>query len=213
MIVLLSPAKKMRVLSGIKGTRPLFEHETLSIAQLIRRKSIGELSERMHISDRLAEQVHQVYNEFPRNPTPAPFAYAGTPFSRIAPEALSHGQLEFAQKHMYIISGLFGPLRPLELESYTSLYTFWKPKIIEVLEKLPDEQFINLASSEYSKVVDFTRLGKVISVTFKTDGPNGPRTIGMHAKWARGDMVSQILREGIDDSEELSSPNEWVFLH
>jgi hypothetical protein len=74
--------------------------------------------------------------------------------------------------------------------------------------------------------VDFSRLAQVVTITFKTDSPKGPRTIGMHAKQARGNMVSQILRGGVDTPErlkelevlghryreELSSQSEWVFL-
>jgi cytoplasmic iron level regulating protein YaaA (DUF328/UPF0246 family) len=240
MILLLSPAKKMRVLSGYDGTQPLFEQEAVSLAHILRSKSIDEISEMMRVSEKLAKQVHQSYSEFPGNLTPALFAYAGAVFSQILPGELSESQLEFAQDHVFILSGLYGLLRPMDLissyrlemaqamrlESAASLYAFWKPRITGVLEKSPDQQFINLASSEYSRAVDFSRLAQVVTITFKTDSPKGPRTIGMYAKQARGNMVSQILRGGVDNPErlkelevlghryreELSCPSEWVFL-
>jgi len=134
--------------------------------------------------------------------------------------------MKFAQKHLRILSGLYGILRPLDvmkpyrLEMGTklettegkNLYEFWGNKVQDnVLEELKNQKsdlLINLASKEY-----FTVLGKlpedvnVVTPTFK-DYKNGKfKIISFYAKKARGMMARWIIENKITDFEKLSGFN------
>ena len=134
--------------------------------------------------------------------------------------------MDFAQKHIRILSGLYGILRPLDimkpyrLEMGTkletaagkNLYEFWGNKIqknvLEELKKQQSDLLINLASKEY-----FTVLGKlsedlnVVSPAFK-DYKNGKyKIISFYAKKARGLMARWIIQNKIKDFEDLKKFN------
>jgi cytoplasmic iron level regulating protein YaaA (DUF328/UPF0246 family) len=241
MIILLSPTKQMSLEPMREGVRPVFANEAETLAGKIRELPPGRLKSMMNLSEKLSHDVYALYQNFGNRKTAAVFAYTGTVFSRIDASSLTQQQLEFAQNHIRILSGLYGLLRPLDLISAyrlemsapvhdligQSLASYWKPKVSEQLTSESDPIYINLASAEYIKAVDIKGLSRMISIQFKTSGANGLRTVGMYAKQARGEMVSQILRSGINDPErlkslnvlgfryerKLSSDRQWVFVN
>jgi cytoplasmic iron level regulating protein YaaA (DUF328/UPF0246 family) len=152
--------------------------------------------------------------------------FKGDVYQGLQAEGLSKAEMKFAQKHIRILSGLYGILRPLDvmkpyrLEMGTkletsegkNLYEFWGNKVqVNVLEELKNQKsdlLINLASKEY-----FTVLGKlpedvnVVTPTFK-DYKNGKfKIISFYAKKARGMMARWIIENKITDFEKLSGFN------
>jgi hypothetical protein len=152
--------------------------------------------------------------------------FKGDVYQGLQAEDLSKAEMKFAQKHIRILSGLYGILRPLDvmkpyrLEMGTkletsegkNLYEFWGNKVQDnVLEELKNQKsdlLINLASKEY-----FTVLGKlpedvnVVTPTFK-DYKNGKfKIISFYAKKARGMMARWIIENKITDFEKLSGFN------
>ena len=141
-------------------------------------------------------------------------------------ENFNSNQLRFAQKHLRILSGLYGILRPMDvikpyrLEMGTklqtpkgkNLYEFWgssiQDNVLDDLKSQKSDLLINLASKEY-----FSVLGKmpdyvnVISPVFK-DYKNGKhKIISFYAKRARGLMAKWIIQQKIKDFEKLSDFN------
>ena len=131
---------------------------------------------------------------------------------------------EFAQKHMRILSGLYGMLRPLDLiqpyrlEMATklattrgkNLYAFWGAKINETLKALLKQEksgtLVNLCSMEYFKAIKPDLLDvKVITPAFKEFRDGSYRFITLYAKKARGIMCNYIIRNQLKETNDLKS--------
>jgi cytoplasmic iron level regulating protein YaaA (DUF328/UPF0246 family) len=156
----------------------------------------------------------------------------------------SEKDFAFAQDHIRILSGLYGLLRPLDLiqpyrlemgtkfspnATSKNLYFFWKQKVNHfLLDSLNKEEIIlNLASQEYFKVIDTSIIkNRIISPVFK-EFKNGKFTIVMmYAKHARGAMARYLIKNQLNNIDDLksysidsysfdarqSSENEWVFV-
>ena len=186
----------------------------------------------MGLSDKLALLNYDRYQSWSAAKTvskdskPSMLVFKGDVYQGLQAEDLSKAEMKFAQKHIRILSGLYGILRPLDvmkpyrLEMGTkletskgkNLYEFWGNKVQDnVLEELKNQKsdlLINLASKEY-----FTVLGKlpedvnVVTPTFK-DYKNGKfKIISFYAKKARGMMARWIIENKITDFEKLSGFN------
>lgn len=251
MITIISPAKTLDFesqLPAIDATQPAFVEESEQIMKKLRGLSKKKIASLMSLSKDLTEINAQRYQDWePEFSTevsrPALLTFSGEVYRGIDACNLSSSQLDFAQNHLRILSGLHGILRPLDrirpyrLEMGTSLpiqrkknlYQFWGTKLTDALNQTMKEQntdvLLNLASSEYFKAVDFSKInGRVITPVFK-DLKNGEYKIVMTwAKHARGAMTGYVLRKGITNvdeiklfdeyqySEPMSSENEWVFV-
>lgn len=250
MITIISPAKTLDFsseLPKISTTEPTFVDESVQVMKKLKTLSKKKIADLMSLSKDLTELNALRYQEW--EPTfsvevarPALLTFSGEVYRGINTSELSTDQLNFAQDHLRILSGLHGLLRPLDrirpyrLEMGISLsigrrknlYHFWEGKITQALNEAmraaDTDVLINLASSEYFKAVDFSKInGKVITPVFK-DFKNGEYKVVMTwAKHARGVMAGYILRNGITNPEELklfndynyseplSSASEWVF--
>ncbi len=251
MITIISPAKTLDFesqLPAIEATQPAFVEESEQIMNKLRGLSKKKIASLMSLSKDLTELNAQRYQDWEPEfsaevSRPALLTFSGEVYRGIDASNLSYSQLDFAQNHLRILSGLHGLLRPLDrirpyrLEMGTSLpikrkknlYQFWGTKLTDALNQTMKEQntdvLLNLASSEYFKAVDFSKInGRVITPVFK-DLKNGEYKIVMTwAKHARGAMTGFVLRKGITDvneiklfdeyqySEPMSSENEWVFV-
>ena len=148
--------------------------------------------------------------------------FKGDVYQGLEADTLSKSEISFAQKHIRILSGLYGILRPLDLmkpyrlemgtklktSEGKDLYEFWGDKIqkniLNDLKKQKSDLIINLASKEY-----FSVLGKmpeyinVVSPTFK-DYKNGKyKIISFYAKKARGTMARWVIQNKVKDFEDL----------
>ena len=185
MLTLLSPAKKMNldpVERGVEFTNPELSSDIKELAKVAKQQSAADLKKLMHISDKLAELNAERFKSFNLNgqsnsAKPAGLAFDGDVYWGLEAKSLSDADLEFAQDHVRILSGLYGVLRPLDniqpyrLEMGTklatkrgkSLYDFWGTTIAETLNTAmkdhADGTIMNLASNEYFKSVDQSTLG------------------------------------------------------
>jgi len=151
-------------------------------------------------------------------------------YEGLAAKTLSAAQLDWAQAHLCILSGLYGVLRPLDLmqpyrlemgtalvsEKGSNLYQFWGSQISDYLneraaaDKTPT--IVNLASEEYFKAVDLKALkARVVSCVFE-DYKNGPgggkfKIISFHAKRARGLMVRYAIERKATTVKKLEGFN------
>ena len=217
MLFLLSPAKSLDYDTPAHVptyTTPLFVRQSAELIDELKDKTPSQIAELMSLSDSLAMLNVGRYAAWStrfttKNSKQAVLAFNGDVYGGLDAKSLSASQLEWAQQHVAILSGLYGVLRPLDrmqpyrLEMGTrlatpkgkDLYQFWGSTISEhINERLKDEAspvIVNLASEEYFKAVDRKALrGRVIQCVFQEwKGRAGYRIISFHAKRARGLMA------------------------
>lgn len=229
MLVVLSPAKSLDFETPAhisKSTKPAFVPQSEVLVDILRPMSPADLSSLMSISDALgtlnAARFEQWSPKFPKSQSKqALLAFNGDVYDGLDAKTLSESDIEFAQQHIRMLSGLYGVLRPLDLmQPYRlemgtklsnpagkDLYAYWKPHIAPALNKeLKGNQavLVNLASDEYFKSVDLKSLkARVIQPVFQ-DFKNGQyKVISFFAKKARGMMARYIIDHRITEPEKL----------
>ena len=234
MLMVISPAKDLDYQSPLSVTtfsQPALLEQSLELMPYCRDLTPAQLSSLMHISDKLAglnaARFAQWSTPFTSdNARQALFAFNGDVYQGLQASSLKQKELDYAQQHLRILSGLYGVLRPLDLmqpyrlEMGTSLangrgknlYQFWGDRIStelnQQLEQLNSQMLLNLASQEYFKAVDKKALkAKVLNVEFK-DFKNGQyKIISFFAKKARGLMARYVIEQQIDQAEGLKQFN------
>jgi uncharacterized protein len=223
--VVISPSKtqdfKPSSLPG--GYSPvLFKQMSNYLVSQLKQLSANKLEDLMGISPKLALLNYNRFQKYQMNidaadeKKPAVFAYTGDTYKGLNIKTFNAGDFEYAQHHLSIISGLYGVLRPLDLiqpyrlEMSTkrfldiNLYAFWSEAITEYFNQHPDGCMINLASQEYSTVINRSILKKkLIDVIFYQRRNGGLKTIGLLAKKARGCMAAFIIKHRIASLNEL----------
>ena len=232
MLMVISPAKTLDYETPPatpRFTQPEhLDHAQVLIEQL-RDFSPAQIAELMHLSDKLAglnaARFGSWQAEFtPENAKQALLAFKGDVYTGLNAEDFSEDDFDFAQAHLRMLSGLYGVLRPLDLmQPYRlemgtrlanprgkDLYAFWGERISgwlnEALEAQGDDVLLNLASNEYFGAVKRKALNaRLISVDFK-DLKNGQyKIISFYAKKARGLMARYVIRNRIENPEQLKA--------
>ena len=234
MIFLLSPAKALNYDTPphvAKHTQPLFKRQSAELIELLQRKSPQDISSLMKLSDALAGLNVARYAAWsPRfsakNSKQAVLAFNGDVYEGLSAKTLSASQLDWAQEHVCILSGLYGVLRPLDwmqpyrLEMGTALandhgknlYQFWGAQISAYLNERAAADtspvIVNLASQEYFKAVDRKALKpRVVSCVFEEFRGDGYKVISFMAKRARGLMVRYAVEKQLVSVKKLEGFN------
>ena len=230
MLVVISPAKRLDFETPKalrKHTMPDFVAESSELASIMRRKKPGELRALMGISDKLAEINHARFKTWSAKSSSASarqaiLAFTGEVYLGLDARSLTSRELDYAQSHLRILSGLYGLLRPLDLiepyrlqmgaELKTSqgrdLYAFWGPRPALALKTqaaaIRSRHLVNLASHEYFKAVDLVALGlEVITPVFKDRQGTQHKVLSFFAKKARGTMARYILQTRARKPDDL----------
>ncbi len=226
MLLLLSPSKNMR-LQPLNGrlTKPsyAFPDRTLRLIRVLQGYSVAELEQLMGINPKLALQTFERFRNWAMDgheteQHKALLAYTGEVYNGLKAHTLSAVQWDYAQKHLRILSGLYGVLRPFDpVQPYrlemgirmsvgksTNLYNFWANRISDRLKADLDASgsrvLINLASNEYTKVGRLKRLGaRVITPVFKELKGDRYQMVTMYAKKARGMMTRFIIEHNLTE--------------
>ncbi|MDG2187750.1 MAG: peroxide stress protein YaaA [Hyphomicrobiales bacterium] len=229
MLIVVSPAKKLNMdpIEGINSTKPDFSENAKELINLARSLSINEIMNLMSISSNLAQLNMERFSSFgDQEKKPAALAFAGDTYKGLEADSMTSDDLKWAQKHLCILSGLYGLLRPLDaIEPYRlemgsklegkhgkSLYDYWGKKISEKLNEKAKENnsqvLVNCASNEYFNAVHTDSLSlKVITPIFM-DRKNGKeKIISFYAKKARGSMARFIIQNRITELDILKSFN------
>lgn len=234
MIHLLSPAKSLDFetevpISDFSIPDQLEDSEKL--IKKLRSLSLKKLRELMSISEDLASTNIERYREWEgmKQPSersrPAIFAFAGDVYQGIeAHKNFNQSDVDYAQSHLLILSGLYGILRPKDLiepyrlEMGTSLkmgrkddlYEFWADKLVEKvnenLKQHEEKVVINLASKEYFKVLNPKKIeGRIINPQFKDEKNGKYKFITFYGKKARGLMSRYLIKNRISRAEDVKS--------
>jgi len=230
MLFLLSPAKSLDYdapADEVVPTRPLFAPQAAELIRVLKGKTPRQVSQLMDISDTLATLNVARYRAWSprftdRNSRPAVLAFDGDVYDGLAARTLGAAELDWAQQHLCILSGLYGVLRPLDrmqpyrLEMGTALavgparnlYQFWGTRIADYLNRrLAADRtpvVINLASQEYARAVDRPALkGRMIDCVFEEWRGSAWRIISFSAKKARGLMARYAITRQITTPRQL----------
>lgn len=232
MLAVISPAKNLDYQTPVpvnQNTIPEMLAQTDKLVTHCRTLPPATLSSLMHISDKLAVLNAQRFNDFqlpftPDNARQALFAFNGDVYTGLQAHSLSQDDIDYAQQHLRILSGLYGVLRPLDLmQAYrlemgtrlktthgNNLYEFWGTTITEALnvalQQQGDEILVNLASQEYFTAVQPKHLhAQIITPVFK-DMKNGQyKIISFYAKKARGMMARYLIQTRAKNYEQLTA--------
>ena len=222
-----------------------FEKESTELIKDLKKLKSIEVQTLMKVSPKIAELNTERFNNWnlpfnSENAKAAIFAFKGDVYTGLDPESFTEKELDFAQTHLSMISGLYGLLRPLDLmQAYRlemgtkfgnkrgkNLYEFWADKITYEINTREEKTILNLASNEYFKAVNKKKLKATIITPIFKDEKNGVlKVISFFAKKARGMMARFIIQNHITDVDEiknfnlggyafntsLSTDKEWVF--
>jgi len=228
MLILISPAKNLNfdpLERDLEVTQPAFLKETRQLAKTAKGLSKGQLKRLMNLSDKLTELNYERFQAFKtpftiENAKPAALSFAGDVYQGLQASTLKAEDLNWAQDHLRILSGLYGLLRPLDLiqpyrlemgrplktDQANDLYGFWKDKLTKQVNKdlNGSQTLVNLASNEYFGAIDPNKVkSEIITPQFKEIRDGKARFISFSAKKARGTMARYIIDKRIDQPEDL----------
>lgn len=232
MLIVISPAKSLDFETPAvtaKFTMPEMLDESEKLMSRLRKMKPKQLSELMEISATLGQLNYERYQTWNQpftaeNAKQAVLAFNGDVYQGLDAVSLTEEQLLTLQNKLRILSGLYGVLKPLDLiqpyrlemgtklkyQRSADLYAFWKnkitPKVKEAIADSGNNILVNLASNEYYKSIDPTKLGaEIVTPEFK-DLKNGEyKMISFFAKKARGLMTRFILKHNIDRVDDLQA--------
>jgi len=248
MLAIISPSKTQDFsqcdINSFTQTRQL-DH-TQELVKILKNKTQRQISKLMSLSEKLSKLNFDRFQTFKTpfsldNAKQALLAFKGDVYNGINASSLSAKDLDFAQKNVRMLSGLYGVLRPLDLiQPYRlemgtklgnaqgkNLYDYWGSGISEVLNEDEEKLIVNLASNEYFKAIDKNILkAQILDIVFKEKKNDTYKVIGIYAKRARGLMINYIIRNRLTDAEdlkdfsdegylynqELSSDSTWVYV-
>ncbi|WP_338526144.1 peroxide stress protein YaaA [Pseudomonas batumici] len=235
MLMVISPAKTLDFETPPvtrRFTQPQYLDHSQELIEQLRTLSPAQISELMHVSDKIGGLNAARFGSWtpaftPDNAKQALLAFKGDVYTGLHAEDFNDADFDFAQTHLRMLSGLYGLLRPLDLmQPYRlemgtkfanargkDLYAFWGTRISEwlneALAEQGDEVLLNLASNEYFSAVKRSALNaRVINTEFR-DQKNGQyKIISFYAKKARGMMARFVIRERIQNPEQLKTFDE-----
>ena len=246
MRIIISPAKKMQEdrENTLPLSQPAFLREARQVKDYLQALTLEQQTRLWGCNDEIAQLNHERLLAMDRETfrSPALLAYQGIQYQYMAPVVFADEELAYISRHLRILSGFYGLLRPLDgvvpyrlemqakaqVAGTKNLYAFWGDKLYKAL--LDESRIVvNLASKEYSKAITphLTPQDQLITCTFGELAGEKIVQKGVYVKIARGEMVRYLVQAGSDDPEVLqqfhgsggyqydaarSTPEEWVFL-
>ncbi|WP_223428613.1 peroxide stress protein YaaA [Tateyamaria pelophila] len=228
MLVVISPAKRLDWTERtVKTTEPAMQEDAVRLVKTARNLTLGNLKSLMGLSDDLARLNRDRFKAFAEAPEteitrPAMLAFAGDTYQGLEAGTLSEADVEYAQDHLRILSGLYGLLRPLDaIQPYrlemgsrlktrrgASLYDYWRDDLSKALNAqaaaTDSDIVVNCASQEYfGAVAEKALKPRVVTPVFMEDKGQGPKIVSFFAKRARGAMARHMIRNRVADMDGL----------
>lgn len=225
MYILINSSKTMAIPSPLpsdaqRQPRLLSFAETL--AATVQSYSVADVARVMHLSPMLAAKTHDLMRHWGAPGASRGLAldtFRGDIYKGLRAQTLTPAARSYADHALYILSGLYGGIRPFDaIEPYrlevgypvrppqhANLYSFWGSHVADLLDA--ERPIINLASEEYAKLVlPFVNQSRVVSPLFLTaQKMNEPSFVAIHAKLARGACARWLLEHEIRDPQQLRS--------
>ena len=231
MLIITAPAKSL-TLTGehvpVPASQPEFLAKTAELHTYLRTLDVPAIRKLMNVSEDIAVLNVERFQQWSKqhsssNSRPAIFTFNGDVFKAMSISEYDQAQLEYCNKHLRILSGFYGFLRPFDymqpyrLEMGTnmaggpskSLPAYWQESITSAFNQdLANHKHafvLNLASKEYSDAIDKEKLEyPMVTVTFLQERPGGTKTYGMLAKRARGMMIDHCVRTSAKTTGDIA---------
>ena len=236
MLVFISPAKTMKInrIEAVECETPLFKPYNRKILKVLQDLSVSDIQSIMKVNEKIATKTYENHNNihFDDAGSPALYTYDGMQYKAMATELFTNDDMIYANEHVRILSGLYGILKPntsiypyrlemqlkLPIEKAKNLYEFWEEPIREYLQSTENKHqvYVNLASSEYSKVIaNFMNHEEIdfVTCTFKVKKGDKIKVESTASKKARGLMVQYIVKNRIEEKEGLRKFNLDGFIY
>lgn len=245
MNIIISPAKKMNICNDdlTYKSMPSMIEKTEILSKFLKDLSYDDLKKLLCCNDDIAKLNFDRFSSMDlySNLTPALLAYDGIQYKYMSPNSFTYEELDYVNKHLKILSGFYGIVKPfdgvvpyrlemqakLKYENYKNLYDFWGDSLYKEVTK-DSKVILNLASKEYSKAIEkyLTSDDRFVTCIFGTMNDSKIKVKATEAKMARGLMTRYLAQNNINNiedvknfsdlsftySEEHSTPNEFVFL-
>ena len=232
MFALISPAKTLDYTTALPTdthTQPRLLEQSQQLIDACRKLSATEIASLMTVSEKIAnlnvERFRDWNAEFDfSNARQALFAFKGDVYTGLDAYHLKDQDIDFAQQHLRMLSGLYGLLRPLDLmmpyrlemgtklknSRGNNLYEFWgsiiTDQINQDLAEIDAKLLVNLASDEYYKSVNEKKIRAEIIKPVFLDQKNGKyKVISFYAKKARGLMARYLIENKLSQVEQLKA--------
>ncbi len=232
MLALISPAKTLDYETALPTdtyTQPRLLEQSQQLIDVCRKLSATEIASLMTVSEKIAnlnvERFRDWNAEFNfSNARQALFAFKGDVYTGLDAYHLKDHDIDFAQQHLRMLSGLYGLLRPLDLmmpyrlemgtklknSRGNNLYEFWgsiiTDQINQDLAEIDAKLLVNLASDEYYKSVNEKKIQAEIIKPVFLDQKNGKyKVISFYAKKARGLMARYLIENKLSQVEQLKA--------
>lgn len=219
MLFILAPSKTMDFRQAdIKGstTKPRFQAQAEELVKVIRNHE--DLAKFMHISSSLALAVAQKYQQWGKVVQPAVYSYVGDVYKGFYAKTLSKSDVAWAQKHLRIMSGLYGIVRPLdeisayrlemkarlEINECKNIYDFWGDKLARQADEEAGGIICILSSDEYARPITRFTKSTVVTPVFLDKKPDGTiGTVPIYSKMMRGVMARWVIDHRVDNPDQL----------
>lgn len=227
MKIIFSPSKDMKVgeLNSPFSFSPKFKDESKKILNILKILDKNQIEKIMKIKGELLEETYyNIANYDSLSETKAINLYNGVAFKKLELESYNSKELEYLNNSLIILSAMYGALNPFDnIKKYrldmimkiseNSLYSFWSEKVTvyinELLSQDSEKILLNLASNEYSKMINKKSLNfKMITIDFKEFKNGKYSSISSFSKQGRGMMLDYLIKNQITNIEEIKKFNE-----
>lgn len=230
MLIVISPAKKLDYSSPVAAknhSQPELLDHSAELLQGLKKLSPQDVCALMGLSDNLGALNYERFQAWDipfteDNAKPAILAFKGDVYQGLDADSMTDKQLEWAQGHLRILSGLYGLLRPMDLmqpyrlemgtrfanQRGKDLYQFWgniiTDEINSLLSNAKSPVLLNLASNEYFKSVQQKNIaGRIVTPVFMDKKGDKYKIVSFYAKKARGLMSAYIIKNKITAVEGI----------
>ena len=221
MKIIFSPSKEMREENifenkEIEFAESKFKDKTNILINTLKEKSISEIENIMKLKGELLNNTYKDIQDYDKlKYIPAISMYYGVSFKELNLEDYSEDSLKYLKNNLLILSAFYGISLPFDLiKKYRldmtmsiidkGLYNFWKKDINEYISNIlvNDEILLNLASSEFSKLIDNKKI-PMINLDFEEEKDGTYKSISTYSKKARGQFLNYLIKNQIANLEDI----------
>lgn len=230
MKIIFSPSKEMKVgeLNSPFSFSPKFKNESVEIINILKNLDKNQIEKIMKIKGELLEETYSNIINYELNPEiKAINLYNGVAFKKLELESYNSKELEYLNNSLIILSAMHGALNPFDnIKKYrldmtmkiseNSLYSFWSEKVTvyinELLSQDSEKILLNLASNEYSKIINKKTLNfKMVTVDFKEFKNGKYSSVSSFSKQGRGILLDYLIKNQITNIEDIKKFSKEVY--
>lgn len=232
MLSILAPSKTLDFIHDAptwsRSTPPEFIEDAGRIMRALRELDKKQLASLMSVSETIALVNHDRITEWGTLKKSALWAYRGDVYKGMYADQLAEADIQWAESHLRIMSGLYGVLRPLDYISpyrlemksklrvgdAKDLYELWADKLARMIDSESGGVICNLSSEEYSKPVTKYSSSRIITPVFMDHKPNGKvGSVPIYSKMMRGVMARWMIDHRVNDPERLNDFDGFGYMY